>query len=241
MSDHFLRGQQLLRHTQEYTESVKLGAESGCVPSMCVYATRLAASNKIHMAVPWALEGAIRGSVHCTSFLVEMCYQRSKPIGSYALSYYWMKIMNVWDRSVCTIEQVEHMRDDKGKRCSNCRTPDSATVELRKCGMCQFYYFCSEECQIENWKEPNNHMNECRQLRILNKYHRPYANEIREAALNNSSIPALQKLRNKLGLTRPREEYYDLIRLDRPHIYRYKKIAARKDGTVYVGSTTKTI
>jgi len=116
--------------------------------------------------------------------------------------------------------------------CSNCCKEDSETVALQKCSKCGIVYYCGTECQTTHWE--HGHKGECKQLRILRKYHAPYAKEIREAMLrheiscdddgnsegdvdrstssSSSSIPsddataflALQTLRSKLGLTTAR-------------------------------------
>jgi hypothetical protein len=72
---------------------------------------------------------------------------------------------------------------------------------------CSIFCCCSEECQIFHW-DKDNHRADCKQLNILNKYHRPYAKEIRDSAVRGDiEIPALEKLLYKLGLTRPPIEY----------------------------------
>jgi hypothetical protein len=64
------------------------------------------------------------------------------------------------------------------------------------------YCYCSKVCQTAHW-EKTNHRSECKQLQILNKYHKPYAKDIRDAVIRGETdIYALEKLRYKLGLTR---------------------------------------
>lgn len=85
-------------------------------------------------------------------------------------------------------------------------------------------------------------MGECRQLTILNKYHKPYENEFREAIKcgeDPKTIFPLQVLREKLGLTRPRKDYVDLMGKD--SLDRYTLLIPRKDGTVLIGSTPEVI
>jgi len=97
-----------------------------------------------------------------------------------------------------------------------------------------------EAIKNDTAEEPtHNHRAECNQLKILNKYHKPYAKEIREAAIRGESHPALEELRHRLGLTRPIKDYYVL---QNSHIHKGKPInpkdyiIARDDGTVWIGS-----
>ena len=139
------------------------------------------------------------------------------------------------------------MRVQLAGRCQICRTIDSEEdVTLRKCDNCKMYHYCSVECQRTHWKE-GEHRNECKHLQILDKYHKPYAKQIREAAIRGDrQIPALERLRNRLGLTRKKEEYQHLLvpmkdlprnaingSPNRPDDY----CIARNDGTVHIGST----
>ena len=58
-------------------------------------------------------------------------------------------------------------------------------------------------------------MNECRQVILLRKYCKPsYVKEIREAIMDGQdpkNMHTLQRLRTKLGLNRPKEEYEELL------------------------------
>mmetsp|Transcript_43857 Transcript_43857/g.44520 ORF Transcript_43857/g.44520 Transcript_43857/m.44520 type:complete len:119 (-) Transcript_43857:119-475(-) len=104
------------------------------------------------------------------------------------------------------------------------------------------------------------YMNQCRHLKKLRKYYKPYAKSIRAQLTSGQdpkSIPQLQLLRAKLGLTRPMsQEYTDLFALLEAQAAtvdkskevdktispnRYEYLVARKDGTVHVGSTTNII
>merc|ERR1711992_23691 len=135
-------------------------------------------------------------------------------------------------------------------RCVVCsKTEKDYGVTLEKCGKCSYYSYCSKSCQHWHWKE-QNHCGECRQLEILRKYHKPYKREIRNPIKNGQdpkTIPQLQLLRQKLGLTRPKEEYASLVeRLNNNKNNRKKNknsiccqfinpcevAVARKDGTV---------
>ena len=58
-------------------------------------------------------------------------------------------------------------------------------------------------------------MNECRQVILLRKYCKPlYVKEIRDAIIagqDPKEIHTLQRVRTKLGLNRPKEEYEELL------------------------------
>merc|ERR1711992_364159 len=99
-------------------------------------------------------------------------------------------------------------------RCVVCsKTEKDYGVTLEKCGKCSYYSYCSKSCQQYHWKE-QNHCGECRQLKILRNYHKPHKREIRNPIKNGQdpkTIPQLQLLRQKLGLTRSKEEYEPLV------------------------------
>ena len=300
-------------------------AESGCVRSMGMYGKALLASSEspasesesvtvsvsepsgtsnknsnhshsyAHLALPWFLEGAIRGNIRCISMLAGNFYEKAKPNLPKALKLYWIKLhMTVMKSVIDSLPDDEGGDDDQyqhdnelylsmlkavtkgfikeekystGRECVICLKMDSETIVLRRCDSCKIYFYCSRECQKLHWQE-QKHDSECRQLGILNKYHKPHVNEIRDAVIRGVAHEnhLLQTLRTKLGLNRPEEEYEELG----VHIYRrqgnvelsssfssslpsmssdhssttddlYKCIVARKDGTVHVGSTTKII
>ena len=96
-------------------------------------------------------------------------------------------------------------------------------------------------------------MNECRQLILLRKYCKPlYVREIRAAIIGGQDpkeIHTLQRLRMKLGLNRPQEEYEELLLIlgddDTTNTNRspnrYEYLVGRKDGTLHIGSTPNVI
>ena len=78
---------------------------------------------------------------------------------------------------------------------SNAKNNNSNTINA--CCGCSFYCYCSEDCHTTHWKDKHNHRAECKQLNILDKYHKPYTKEIRDAVIRgdlDSEIPALEKL-----------------------------------------------
>ena len=139
-------------------------------------------------------------------------------------------------------ENAKKVKNALNNNCNICLEPESDLVELKTCNGCKLTAYCSKECQTIHWEE-KTHKNECNQLKILMEYHEPYANKIREQIMRGDdpkSIIPLQKLRNKLGLTRPRmeyEEYLDRKNLDDPRALLFP----RNNGTVYVGSWTETM
>ena len=95
------------------------------------------------------------------------------------------------------------------------------------------------------WVE-GQHAGVCRQLGLLNKYHKPFAKTIRKDlavhGIAPRDIPELQELRQRLGLSRPQADYQELLeeaqagRLDPTQL-----ILPRKDGTVQIGSFPRPI
>ena len=79
------------------------------------------------------------------------------------------------------------------------------------------------------WQE-GQHAGVCRQLGILQQYHKPFAKKIRrDIAVHRIAprdIPELQELRQRLGLSRPQADYQD--RLD-ARIDSVQLILPRKD------------
>jgi len=168
----------------------------------------------------------------------------------------------------CTEERRKAYKKKIANRCFICqKTEDDVdsnngnTITLVKCGKCKHYSYCGKACQLYHWKECSSseggggcgHINECRHLTILHKYYKSHhVQEIREAIIRGedpTQIPRLQLLRTKLGLSRPKEEYQDLLlrfdddnssnTINRPNPYDY--LVARKDGTVHIGSTPDVI
>merc|ERR1712238_314073 len=126
---------------------------------------------------------------------------------------------------------------------------------------CSMYCYCSTDCQKQHWtghsvgegagagdsagdehehtyKYNYKHKGECKQLAILNKYHKPYAKEIFEAVIRGEveKIPHLEKLRAKLGLSRPVADYAELLHNDVTLTSPMRSFVARDDGTIWVGS-----
>ena len=243
-------------------------AETGCVPCMmeCANVHMHKQGNMIHLRLPWLLEGAIRGHTTFMSMLIHMCYspnrydtchnEESKHIDAVALENYWGRIITSMnpDIPLTTIERRKNLKKEIGTFCVICSKKDlEDDVTLVACGKCGYYYYCGKECQLKHWYDLN-HLGECRQLKILNEYHKPYAKRIRKAIISGDDpkhIPELQTLRTKLGLNRPIEDYKELVDVlntdddddddgsNRPNLYKYR--VATKKGTVHIGSTPESI
>ena len=85
------------------------------------------------------------------------------------------------------------------------------------------------------------HAGVCRQLGILQKYHKPFAKKIWEdiavRGIPPKDIRELQELRQRLGLSRPQAEYQDLLEaVQAGRLESVELILPRKDGTVQIGS-----
>ena len=141
-----------------------------------------------HAALPWYLEGAIRGSLRCTMSLIWGFYIDLKTA---ALMDYWGKISKKYFSDVVLDDAIE-LKNAKCalvRECIICSKTDTKTLTLKQCEGCSVYCYCSEECQTIHWKE-HKHRNECKQVQILNKYHKPYAKEIRDAVIRgDKEIP----------------------------------------------------
>ena len=208
----------------------------------------------LHLALPLLLEGAIRGNHDAVIFTclayaearheTEDCSRYGHLLPAKPLTLYWGKYASKnYDREnrAQTEQNIEGMKEDHGTQCSVCEKEDSETVTLQKCDGCKLYYYCSKACQKKMWRE-GQHAGVCRQLGILQKYHKPFAKKIqRDIAVHGiapKDIPELQELRQRLGLSRPQEDYQDRLgaRVDSAQL-----ILPRKDGTVQIGSFPRPI
>ena len=227
----------------------------------------------IHLAFPFCLEGAIRGSEDSIMLINKVTYAAGKEscnnttirsmrnyeknpamsgsdcfdikTNMYAINLYWQKYYDKqgWTNSSTKKTMKKgHRRKIKssyGNVCHGCFLPESDTVTLEKCGGCNFYFYCSTECQKKMWRD-GGHEGECRQLAILKQYHRPHGKHIRDRLVNgvdSKDIPELQELRRRLGLDKPKPEYEDLLeQVKSGHIESCELIFPNKDGTVQIGS-----
>jgi hypothetical protein len=146
-------------------ETLKRGAESGCVICMDVYIrwSNIAEEKMTHHCYPWYFEGAIRGNIECMRLMMECCFD-AMPTGAPSLIDHWSKMI--------TGGRKRFKGNIKDMRCVTC--PKEPTL---LCGICRIASYCSKECQLLHWNE-GNHIGECRQFEILNKYHKPHAKDI---------------------------------------------------------------
>ena len=241
---HIINGNEqyaLLINDDERYALVKQGAiEHGCVHSIFFMGEKSTKSNRmsLHLCQPWLLEGAIRGSYQCIINLIERyVYQNeSSDESADALFSYWWEIALNIDPDPCNDDLTE-LKGDLGQQCESCSKTNTETT-LKECIGCKWYCYCSVTCQTTHWNE-HNHRGECKQFQILNKYHKPYAKAIRDAAIRGDMHPALDKLRYKLGLSRPLQEYEELMQKsthDGKAIDPENYVVAREDGKVWVGS-----
>ena len=80
-------------------------------------------------------------------------------------------------------------------------------------------------------------------MKVLNRYHRPFAKEIHDSSICGETHPALENLQYKSGLSRPTEEYQEL-RLGTHEgnlINPFECVVARNDRTIWIGSTPNSI
>jgi len=245
-SDFFVQGQRMFEEqnhvlSEEIIDKYMRGAtEYGCVYSMrqlgVYYSDPVLNGNFIHLAQPWFLEAAIRGSF-AIDILIGTIYAAAKPVVPHALKIYWMEMYYtnalIGSSRSKDVKIKEHISGNIKRVCAICAKTDTPTFTLQQCMGCSTYCYCGEQCQAAHWAD---HRAECKQIQILKKYHKPYAKEIRKAAIRGETHPALEKLRSKLGLTRPIEEYYEFHNMSKP-IDPRDYVVARNDGTVWVGST----
>jgi len=253
-------------------DAFKRGAElEGCVPCMLMYVMYCNDRTKknYHSAVPWALEGAIRGNIGCMNELVHYYYSKTRPTRALAIENFWSKLMLELGSDHTTKEHRKEIKNIIGNKCFVCGKEESEEndVTLVKCGKCKIYSYCGKECQLYHWNAEGggNHIGECRQLKILQHYCKPrYVREIRDAIIRGDDpkdIDRLQAFRTKIGLNRPKEEYEEELMMCVPvHLPsndvnkendngRSNKsspnpcidLVGRKDGTVHIGSTPESI
>ncbi|OEU06207.1 hypothetical protein FRACYDRAFT_230872 [Fragilariopsis cylindrus CCMP1102] len=230
-----------LDNNEQYALFKQGATVHGCVHSMFLMGEGHCNHMYKYLGHPWFLEGAIRGSF--VSLIGEFYLDHAEPNRNANTLYgYWGKIATNFDTRLGPKIAPNVLKHQIGRKCAICLKTDTKTFTLKQCIGCSFYCYCSESCQTTHWNE-HNHRGECKQLRILHKYHKPYAKAIRDAAIRGDIHPALEKLQYKLGLTRPLEDYQEIItycthdgKISDPKDY----VVARDDGTVWVGSIPST-
>jgi len=217
----------------------------------------------LHLALPLFLEGFIRGNpddlgvfdaIHDEH---ERCHDEEdySRFGDWhpakPLCHYWKKHESKMenDDQEDRLQVKKDCKATKKRRSNHCavckKEDDPETVTLSKCDGCHFYFYCSKECQKKMWVD-GQHAGVCLQLRILQKYHKPFAEKIWEdiavRGIAPRDIPELQELRQRLGLSRPQADYQNLLDAAKAgHLHSTELILPRKDGTVQIGSFPRPI
>ena len=254
------------KHDKAIVSFIQGAKNDSCVACMYSYADLQQQRGNTHLALPFYLECAIRGNIPSITELINTCYIKSEPVLATALYNFWTKTRNELGDTGVSEEVRKKYKKTRLNRCVTCGKEDLEDRSiLQKCGKCKLYSYCTKRCQRTNWFD-HNHMGECRQVMILKEFYKPcYAREIRDAIMrgeNPKTMERLQILRTKLGLTRPKEEYEDLVvslrgssssssndevgvnnvaNNNRPTLNPYEYLVARRDGTVHIGSTSNVI
>ena len=193
----------------------------GCVRCMYQYHwhhENIHGANMMQLLVrlPWLFEAAIRGDYTAIAKLSYFYFDNGQQQATSALNYYWGKRARILHPQLPTNtkEVATSIKEFDGDRCAVCNIACcDGPRTLVQCSGCSYYSYCSKEHQIEHWNTWN-HRGECKQLKLLNTYHKPYAKQIHHAILRGdkpATIRELQLLRTKLGLNRPTEDYDDLV------------------------------
>ena len=146
--------------------------EDECVHSMQgmgdIY-MNITEEKRIHLALPWFLEGAIRGSYLSLVSLIAEFYIRkagsSRKVD--ALHCYWEEFVTQKYNSVALVDEIQ-VKVSKclvERECVICSKTDTKTLTLQQCKGCSLYCYCSEECQTIHWNE-HKHRNECKQVHL---------------------------------------------------------------------------
>ena len=209
------------------------------------------------IAMPICLEGLIRGSPNSFYVMIRILYEfkiidTARSDYLYSNNRHLSAIINYWSKYYDKQNWLHESEKDRVSGrvrkenltrvenfCHGCYKQESETVTLEKCGRCNYYYYCSTECQKIKWQ--NGHAGECNHVAILNKYHRPHGKHIRDSLINGidpKNIRELQELRHRLGLDKPRAEYEILLEqaTKSDGIKPIELVPPNKDGTVQIGS-----
>ena len=118
-SQYFHIGFGLMRSDQDVPAiaSFKRGADNvGCVPCMFCYVLIQYERGNLHLLLPYAFEGAIRGHTDSMSRLI-YCYNRSEPALASELAKCWLKL-----KIECgdTFNNEEERKEQKNKVANSC-------------------------------------------------------------------------------------------------------------------------
>mgnify|MGYP006085141397 CR=1 FL=1 len=222
----------------------ELGAEAGCVPCMFWHSQRPRDLGLgLDLVLPFMIECAIRGNKVRMYNLLQFYWSRNQ----FCLLLFWDKLVaSLEDSETVQLRKQDRKETRRAHLCNNCaacgckRTDETV---LLTCEGCKVYWYCSKECQRYHWIVCN-HSGECRQNKILRKYCKTeIVREIRDAIIRGEdpkTIGSLQKLRSKLGLNQPRENYENLVdAMTRDTNSEFK--VCRKNGKLLIGSSPNAI
>ena len=102
-------------------------------------------NNSKHLALPWYLEGAIRGSIQSTRSLMGRFYIQNAA----ALHGYWGEIFKKhlhFSYDGNALMEHKDVKDLVERECAICSKTDTKTFTLKQCSGCSVYCYCSEEC-----------------------------------------------------------------------------------------------
>ena len=120
------------------------GAETGCIPSMVNYANCYLSQYKPHLALPFLLEGAIRGHPNAVALLLCRCYAN---LPQFSLYFYWSNTVKNWagieeERYKQFFGGAKKMKNQFDNTCCICSEQQSDLVDLKTCNGCKLSFYC---------------------------------------------------------------------------------------------------
>ena len=208
-----------------YVAFVRGFQEKDCVP--CLIVSLGLCQRMDGKTYPFFLEGAIRGDIYSMQELCAYYYDNCH----YVLAMFWDKLSMKIDTDLTPDKRAFRKKRRKSLRikhlgnkcfiCGNSNWNNDEITELKICGACKSYTYCSKKCQFKHWYGCN-HIGECRRLKILHAYCKVvHVQKIRDAICGRSNSKEeegggggededeeddgalmLATLREKLGLNR---------------------------------------
>jgi len=189
-----------------------------CVACMFYYAEVQRNHNNqasFHLALPWTLEGALRGHIHCMKLLVIVYYNQKKVPESQQMEAEALR--NYWIQMMVEFSEERKIKEDV-KSCSSCCKSKNKNSEDNKSnnnGTEKNDKRSDTPIIIGEEEEEKSTTAHHRQLSLLRHYNKPHdAIEIRKAILRGEDpkkLQTLQTVRTKLGLNRPEEHYQEVL------------------------------
>mmetsp|Transcript_19522 Transcript_19522/g.21559 ORF Transcript_19522/g.21559 Transcript_19522/m.21559 type:complete len:555 (+) Transcript_19522:659-2323(+) len=106
--------------------------QEGCVPCMFYYCHMQLALGRVHLALPWLLEGAIRGHLPCQHRLVNECYNEAAPEEVDVLSNFWAKILISHGSHYITEDMRNDARTKNGNHCFSCGKKEHGAADATR-------------------------------------------------------------------------------------------------------------